>query len=233
MRMVRFEDLTLERVIFEARYRDGYLYWDNSGKIWRSLSQIWPDLTLQNVTTQQATFQLGSAGIDLFFSHERFAANQDYPNKLDFYKEFMEKSSQIVFESLQVSSFLRVGNRYQYILKVNDKNEATEFFKSKSLLNLPERVSGLGKNITEPAIKFVVERDDISITVRLGFESRNLEFSVPRPLKVDTSAFIKEYIAVDIDSFSTKVVDRGTFSVEEFIATHERNTRRLVERLLT
>ncbi len=76
-----------------------------------------------------------------------------------------------------------------------------------------------------------MESDDISITVRAGFFRRNLELSVPKPVQVDTSGFIKQGLSIDLDLFSTKLVERGIFNVEDFISTQEKNVRRVIDNL--
>ncbi len=82
--MVRFDDLILERVIFEVRFPRGYLYWDNCGKIWLALSAEWPNLVAHEVSPERAHLQLGDETIHLSFAHNRMGTHQDYPAKLVF-----------------------------------------------------------------------------------------------------------------------------------------------------
>lgn len=229
--MFRFDDLILEKVIFEVRFHNGYLYWDNCGKIWRAITDTWPNLVARNVTPERAHFQLSEEGIDISFSHNRMGTDQDHPKKLDIYKKFTKDSFHIILEGIQVNTFSRVGNRYQYTLRFDDDNEVVKFFTSYGFLDIHEKINNIGKNIKEPSVRFIIEKDDISITINISFFRRNIELTIPKPIKVDTSEFIKQGILFDIDFFSTKRVERGIFDVEEFINTHERNCRRVIETL--
>jgi len=229
--MFKFGDLTLERVIFEVRFHNGYLYWDNCGKILRTLSDKWPDLVMREVSPERAHLQFGEAEIDMSFSHNRMGTHQDYPKELGLYKKFTSDSYQIILDTLQISTLLRVGNRYQYILSHDDTDEVIEFLKTKGFFNISEKIRVLGKKITQPSVRFVIERDDISVGVQAGVMNRSLEISLPKPIKVDMSAFVERGISIDVDFFSTKIVERGTFGVEEFITTQEKNAGKVIEKL--
>jgi len=109
----------------------------------------------------------------------------------------------------------------------------TKLLVDRGLFNISSKMENLGKKISEPNIKFLIEKDDISITVRIGYVKRELEFSVPKPLKVDESAFIKQGISVDLDFFTTKPVDRGILNVADLITTHQKSSRNLIKTLLT
>jgi hypothetical protein len=106
-----------------------------------------------------------------------------------------------------------------------------EFFTSNGFFDISNKVSNLGKNIKEPSVRFIIERDDISIIIGISFVRRTVELTIPKPLKVDTSEYIKQGIAFDIDFFSTKRVERRIFDAEEFINTQEKNCRRVLESL--
>ncbi|MCH8292427.1 hypothetical protein IH992_15150 [Candidatus Poribacteria bacterium] len=223
--MLSYDSFTLERAIFELRFHAGYLYWDNCGKIWCILSEKWPNLSMGKVDTSQANFQLDDNDIHLSFSYNRFGVHQDYPKKRDFFPRFTDESSQVILEYLQINTFTRIGNRYQYMSGVDDIDEVTKLLVDRGLFNISSKMENLGKKISEPNIKFLIEKNDISITVRIGYVKRELEFSVPKPLKVDESAFIKQGISVDLDFFTTKPVDRGILNVADLITTHQRSSR--------
>ncbi len=223
----------LERVIFEARFQNGYLYWDNCGKIWRTLTDIRPDLEMGQVTTDQATLQIEGEGITISFSHQRFGIHQDYPKNLDVYKKFAGQSFNSVIDNLKIEEFSRIGNRYQYIVKHNDRDEVTDFFKEKNIFTIPKRLIHPMNKITEPHVKFTLERDNMSIIVQIGYFSRDLKATVQKPLKIDTSSFISKGISIDIDSASTNIIRRGTLDVAEFIAVQEKSVRRIIDYILT
>lgn len=230
---VLFTDLILERVIFEARFQNGYLYWDNCGRIWRTLTDIRPDLEMVSVTPDQATFQLEEEGINISFSHQRFGVHQDYPKNLGIYKKITDQSFNIVADHLRLDEFSRIGNRYQYVIKHEDRDEVTEFFKEKDIFIIPKRLIHSTNKIVEPHVKFLIERDNMSAIVQMGFFSRDLKVNVQKPLKIDTRSFISKGISIDIDSASTNIIKRGTLDVAEFIAVQEKSVRRIIDYILT
>jgi hypothetical protein len=223
----------MAKSLFEARFQNGYLYWDNCGKIWRSLTDIRPDLEMGQVTPDQATFQIEDEGINISFSHQRFGIHQEYPRNLDIYKKFASQSFNVVIDYLQVEEFSRIGNRYQYIVKHDERDEVTDYLKEKNIFIVPKKLIHPTNKIAEPHVKFIIERDNMSIIVQMGYFSRDLKATVQKPLKIDTSSFISKGISIDIDSASTNVIKRGTLDVAEFIAVQEKSVRRIIDYILT
>jgi uncharacterized protein (TIGR04255 family) len=233
MGMFRFDDLTLEQVIFEVRFPKGFLYWDRCGSIWRSISDKWPKLTMREVNTERARFSLRDNDIEMSFSHNRISIHQDYPKRLNTFKVFTKDSFEILLDAIEVNSFSRVGNRYKYIFDIEDHEQIIEFFEENQLVAMPEKAKHIGKSIREPSVRFIIEREDISMTVSVAYFKRNLELSIPKPLEVDTKKFIAQGISIDLDFFSTKIVDRGTFDAEDFINAHEKSSRRVIEQIFS
>ena len=135
--------------------------------------------------------------------------------------------------AIEVNSFSRVGNRYKYIFGIEDHTKIIEFFEKNQLVTMPEKAKNIGKSIREPSVRFTIERDDISITVSVAYFKKNLELSIPKPLEIDTQKFIDQGISIDLDFFSTKIVDRGTFDAEDFINAHEKSSRRVIEQIFS
>ena len=231
--MLRFDDLTLEQIIFEVRFPDGFLYWDRCGSVWRSISHKWPHLKMMEINPQHARLRLSDDDIEMSFSHNRIGIHQDYPKSLNTFKVFTNDSCEILLDAIEVNLFSRVGNRYKYIYGIEDHKKIIEFFEKSQLVTIPEKAKKIGESIREPSIRFIIERNDISITISVAYFKRNLELSIPKPLEINTKEFISQGISIDLDFFSTKIVSRGTFNAEDFIKTHEKSSQRVIEQIFS
>lgn len=81
-------------------------------------------------------------------------------------------------------------------------------------------------------IRFVVEREDVSMTVRIGFRERDLNLQLPSFVTVDRGPFIEKCLTFDVDCFSTKPLGIGAFDAELFMSAQARNVRKTIETFL-
>jgi hypothetical protein len=44
---------------------------------------------------------------------------------------------------------------------------------------MPEKAKSIGKSIKEPSVRFIIEKDDISMTISVAYFKKNLELSIP------------------------------------------------------
>ena len=75
---IEFEKLIVERFIIEARYSQGYLYWDNCGRIWKTVLDKWPDFEEIEVSPQKAVLKMHEEGLELRFDKNSVNIGQDY-----------------------------------------------------------------------------------------------------------------------------------------------------------
>ena len=100
---MEFADLVLGKIIFEIRFRSGYLYWDNCGRIWLGLSEKWPNLEHRQIDTTRAEFQIPD-GISMSFSHERFGIDQDECQSLKVFAQLATDSKSLSSQATGVVS---------------------------------------------------------------------------------------------------------------------------------
>ena len=60
--------MQLERMVFEVRFENAFLYWDNSGKIFNEILKGWPTATVETVSTQEAKLMIKDEDLILTFS---------------------------------------------------------------------------------------------------------------------------------------------------------------------
>lgn len=223
---IDYEKLIIEKVVLETRFSKGFLYWDNCGKIWADIYEKWPELEMISVTPEKAVLKLKGQSMDLVFSHKHIVITQDYPVNLKMFIEVASYSIPTISKHLQVNSFSRVGHRVFYSYPTSDIKEAEEIFSTFSLLNVSdEKVKLFGDNLSRPSVSFKIENDDHGYTFNIAAQSRNLELDFPNIVRVDSSAFKKDIIHIDVDYYTKKDFDLPLLNVSDFINSLDRRIK--------
>lgn len=207
--MFDINSLILEQVIFEVKYEHGYLYWDNCGKIWKVIHEAFPNITLETVSTESAIFKLKNEEIILQFSPNNIVVSEQYPNNLKTIGELADAALNIITKYLEIETFTRIGNRFQYLVKVKDAEEAIELLKKTGFFNIPtDKVVKIGNMLKEPHLKFVVTKDDEKGYIfNLTYLERTINLKLPKIVKADVSGLITKAFLIDIDYYTLKPVD--------------------------
>lgn len=222
-------DLTLEKVIFEVKYKNGFLYWDRCGSVWRDVSQKWPGIKMLSVAPEKAQFVLEEQAITFMFNHNLANISQDSPADLKFFTEFTQYTIPLVTERFEVSIYDRIGNRFIYMAPMEQSEQAIELLKRAQLLTVPsEKLKTYGETFDEPAVKIILKGKDVGYIIRVSYMTRELEVMVPKPVKFDATAFIKRGLSIDIDCYTLRPVDVGVVDSEDLIKINERNVRKMI-----
>jgi hypothetical protein len=231
--MLSLSDLTLEQVIFELKFDQTFRYWDICGAIWQDISRKVPDISLKAIDPQKAIGVVSGGQITLSFGPERMGSDQHFPKSLETFRKVTSDAAEIVLSHLKVPELVRIGNRYIYFWPGGSSEEkAAEFFEKAGFITLSERTKTLGNKIRMSRVRFVVERNDVSMTVRVGFRDATLRLETPSFVTLNRGPFLEKCVTVDVDCYSTKPVGVGTFDAELFMSTQERNSRKTIEGLL-
>jgi len=94
--MIDIESLLLEQIVYEVRYKGGYLYWDNCGKIWSTLTSQHPELEAESVSPQNAKLVIKDESLNISFSAERLNITHQFPHNLKLFSEISELRSGLV-----------------------------------------------------------------------------------------------------------------------------------------
>ncbi len=101
-----FDDLIIESIILEARFTNGFLYWDNCGKIWKQICEMWPELAMKKVSPDEANFAIGNEGLALKFNNANIHLSQSYPdNSLKLFKEIAREAIPLIAKYLELTVF--------------------------------------------------------------------------------------------------------------------------------
>lgn len=232
--MFNFDDLVLEQLILELRFKNGYLYLDNCGKTWREIIDRYPSVKEDKVNVQEAKLFIPEEELSLKFSNHIFNLTQNYPANLNTISEFGDLSYEIVMRNLGIDAFSRVGNRFIYTLK-GSVEDATELLKRTGFFSVPEeKKAKIGATLKDPAVKFTIERDDgVGYIVNIAYFSRKYEIALPKPIvvKYDLSKFSETGLTIDIDYHTLKPVDRGALVVSELLKTNKKNIEFIINEL--
>ena len=223
--MFDINSLILEQVAFEVRYEQGYLYWDNCGKIWKDIFAKHPELKAGNVNVESATLVLEGEELTLNFSPTSIAITQKYPNSLKAYSEISDSVINIISKHLQIETFTRVGNRFFYFLKMEDSSEAIEFLRKTGFFSVSdEKVQKVGNAIINPTLRFTVTQDDdIGYIFNFKYSDRKIQFQIPKPIKYDASQFVPRGLSLDVDYYTMKAVDLSILRCDDLIKKNKKN----------
>jgi len=227
------ELLTLEKAVLGVHFEKGFLYWDNCGKIWRDIVAKYPELEADSVSTEGAQLSIGDESLSIKFNTKSINVSQDYPANLNNFGKFINDAVHLISNYLEIKSFSRIGNRFIYILPVDNLNEVLKLFKKTGFFNIPtEKLAKFGKSISEPSLRFIVNEDeDFMNIINLKYMARTVVLKVPKPLKLDTSKFISTGLSIDIDRITVKPVDLSILDFEEYVRVNSRKVGLLIEDL--
>lgn len=230
---ISFEKLIIERIIIEVRFSQGFLYWDNCGKIWKKIYDRWPDLQMIKVDPQEAILKIRDAGLQLKFSQNDIHLLQEYPSSLKLFKEVANVVIPTITDFLEVKSLSRIGNRIFYLYSTKDIEEAENIVKRTGLLNLSdEKIKLFGDTLDNPKIGFKIQNEDVGYTFNLSSFSRSLNLELPKPLKIESSKFIKDGVLIDIDYFTRKTVDIAMVDFEDIVDMVQKNLKYNLTKLI-
>lgn len=231
--MFNFSDLVLEQLTLELRYGNGYLYVDRCGTILREIFGRWPLATAESVAVNETKIVMSDKQISLAFSDKRVALTQLYPSGISDLGEFGDFAISTICKFLEIDAFTRVGNRFIYMLKLEDEKESLDLLQRTGFFNIPkEKVSQIGDTVKEANIRFQITRDEeVGYGIRLGHVNRTLNLQLPKPIKYDASKFILSGLAIDVDCFTMKPVESGNVKAHELIKKNSRDMETMINGL--
>jgi hypothetical protein len=231
--MIRIEDLIFEQVVFEVRYEHGYLYWDNFGKIWKNLLEKYPKLKYEKVTTESAVLYWEEEDLTINFSPMVINIIQQFPRNINVIGELSDLAINIITKYLEIETFTRIGNRFNFITKLKNADESVKLLKQAGLFNVPDNIlTKAGDTLKDPQVKFVITKDEEKGYIfNLAYVDRQLQLRVPKPIKVDKSSFITSGLSIDIDSYTIKPVDCAILKSHELIKKNKKDIEFLIKEI--
>lgn len=231
--MFDIETLLLEQIVYEARFKGGYLYWDNCGKIWSRLASKFTGLDMETISTKEAKLTIKNERLNISFSHERLSITQEYPSNLKLFSEISDTTFESVTDLLEIETLTRIGNRFFYILQVSDSNESLKYMKNLGCFSdLDKKTEKFGEIIKDPQIKFTINKgEEKGYIVNVHHQERELTITLPKFVKYDDSQFLSKVLKIDVDFFTIKPVDCSIVKSSELIQKNSREIKYLIKEL--
>lgn len=231
--MFNFSDLVLEQLTFELRYENGYLYLDNCGKVWRKLLNKWPSAKVDGISVNEAKLVIPEMDLTLVFSPERIAFTQSYPAGTSKIGEFGNYVVDTICEFLEISAVTRIGNRFIYILKVENEKESLALMHKTGFFNIhSEKLSQIGDTLKDATVKFrIIRNDEIGYGINLGHVNREVNIQLPKPIKYDASKYITSGLVIDVDFHTLKPIEIGNVKTHELIRKNSQDMESLISGL--
>ena len=231
--MFDIEHLTLEQVIFEVRYEHAFLYWDNCGKIFNDILKGWPKAQVDFVSLEEARIVLKEEDMTLLLGPQKISFIQFYPANISPIGEFADFSLTIIVKYLVLGIFPRLGNRFLYMNKLENTDEAVTLLNRAGILNISsDKIARIGNTLKSPGVKFTITREDgTGYNFNLAQIGRKLEIQVPKPVKYDMSRFITNGLLMDVDFHTLKPVEYGNVKCLELIKKNKKDIEYILKEL--
>lgn len=222
-KIMNFNSLILERIILEARYENGFLYWDNSGKTVSEIIAACPKLVIRDINISNTQLEWLEENIVANFSSLKADIVQEYPSTLETFKSVAHQLLVAIRERLEITSFTRVGVRYIYLLPTRTSEEADKITTLLPVLTVPgEALKPFGGHLKQTQLFLRIEDQDRGYAITSASVSRNVTARIPRPFSLDTSKFHRYGVTLDVDCYTNKIVESTAFVPNEFIRATQR-----------
>lgn len=132
-----FEDLGLFKIILELRYDDGYLYWDKCGEIILNIQRVIPEWKWDGISAESAKLKNLRMNTELVFNQNYIRFIQSEVDNLNKFRESTEKVTTLIIEKLKIEKFKRIGNRYQYVLPLENPGQGKKIIQDSPFIEIP------------------------------------------------------------------------------------------------
>lgn len=215
-----FEDLNLSSVILELRYEEGHLYWDKSGETLLDIQRKFPGWKWNGTSTELAKLKNFRRNMELVFNYSYIQFIQNEVENLNRFKETTEKITPIIVEKFKLETFKRIGNRFQYILPLDNPEQGKKIVRNSPLIEIPgEKLALFGENSN--ATSFVVHIEDKNLHYRIelvGIE----RVKIPENITIDQQFNPKYGLRVDVDIAFINEVNISDFNCNDFIQKNKK-----------
>lgn len=233
---MEIQKLFSDKIIFQVRFESGYLYWDRTGRIWKNLAEKWRNLKEIKIDTNNALFSIDNEKITLGYDCNNINTTVDEPDDIDVYSDFTKDAVSIISRELEVETFIRIGNRFQFIYPVETPDDAYSIFFNAGLISIPnEAVKLFGSNLNLLNLGFKISDEDEDIIYKLQFSyiERNLVLNLPKSVTVDQTKFIRRGIMIDVDRYTNKMFDASLLDCKKLIQDNRRHILQKLSQLFS
>lgn len=220
----------LQKIIFEVRYDNGYLYFDRCGSVWKLLAETYPELRGIHVSPDQAQFRLGDLPVVLHMDQGKAVTHSEYPKSRKDSYEITNKFIPLVAEQLELSAYTRIGCRVMFECMCQTQEGVQEI---RRVGLIPASLPSLKQawQLKNLDLSFTTEESGAGSLVHIATFERKLEFQgLPYLVSVDDSKVSGTGLLVDVDRYVTNAVAVEQLIPSEFTERTYSEVTELLER---
>jgi hypothetical protein len=230
--MENIRKISLDKIIFQTKFEEGFLYWDRCGKIWKRIIKKWKGLSTIRIDTSSALFQLDGHNLTLGFDSTNINTTQNEADDPKLFAEFTNDCISIISEELEIDSFTRIGNRFQFLYPVGGTDDFYNINEKLGIVKYPQNFLdawGSKPELVSYKINFSDESGDMINSFSTGFVDRKLLYEMPKSVVVDDSKVIKKAVLFDIDRYTNRSFESSLLDSNLLITD---NYKLITEKLL-
>lgn len=184
---MKFKDLLLQKIVFEARYNQGYRYLDRCGETMIELenkAKGWIAGEAVPISGQMANdaenmfFTFNSSKLDI---SQHYADISNYKNFIDYLYKFFD----ITRKNLGLKEYSRFGLRYWFLYPVDSAETGRKLLQKSHIFRENKEVEDIfGKKVKDKSAVVVLEEEGKGIRISLALAIKKgidvkIEESVP------------------------------------------------------
>ena len=159
--IMKFKDLILHRIVFEARYLQGYRYLDRCGETMVDIESSNPDWKLNNVNVNSGQMVNVNENITLSFNIDKLDLSKNNVEDKNV-TPFLTHSvalTKIISKNLGIERFSRYGLRYWLLLPVKSATEGRKILSKCKTFSVNKEIEEIFKSKIKDAGAVIVLED--------------------------------------------------------------------------
>jgi hypothetical protein len=218
------EDLSVESVVFELRYKPAYLLWDSVGGIWSKVVELNP--SLESTTAQPNTQVFSNQDLQMTLELGQLKVATRGPKALELLIEKSKEFYDITTRILDVSTFTRAGFRIIRSKSFNDRAAIIKYADPQTPIPAP----GTDKPAEMVGFQNTVryEAETFGILATLRNEDREINVNMPWEVLPYTTSISKKMpmLIADADYYTIGLIEKDLFDVGAWINQANKAIRR-------
>lgn len=226
-------DFKIQMFTVELRYSPAFLIWDKSGELWTNVRKHFPALEPQGIQPQQVVFNAENRWhMEVNWDKARltdFTPPAEFDEKLEKVEGFFSS----IIDSLEITSFSRIGIRVDYAKAFSTRSEVFDYIRKVTLKkDLPPKIFDVTPTVIKSVYHLSIEDEDLGCTFILEPVSRTIdapispEYQALKPQKVE-----ENFVRLTLDHYTTRNVLTDQFRLKDFVNRVRRVTHRDTDKM--
>lgn len=218
-----FNDLKLDTIVIELRYKFAFLFWDIAGELWNDIEEALPGELAVVGASPSSVSVVYADKYDILVEQERFALSSSHPNaSLPEFISILETVFETIVSKLNIETFSRIGFRQIFVKDYSSMRKAIEALRTLPSIVIPQQLLASYENdFIAPGLTLRVEDDTKGMFFNLRGVGRSFETTIPAVFKKDTQSnqeiFQQSLLTFDIDFYTKMEIQVGQLSILDWV----------------